>query len=314
MIKSINNNNNIIISHIADIDGMGSVIIANKFFNKNIDYILCDTWNLEEVLDNDFNNYENIYICDLPIGSEALKVIDKHDFKNKIKHFDHHESSVSSNNPFYINEVIEINGVKTCGTELFFNYVKSIDNSFDNEFYNTLVHAIRSNDTWNKDDYFEFGKRLASIHAIIGPVGFIELINSLDDTKELVIPKVFLDLVKQDQDKMNRYIDSAIKNVCITDYKGYKVGIIVREQYRSNLGEEICKRLNVDFAFIINFERNSVSLRSTRDDIDLGSISLDFHHDGGGHKKAAGFMIDDESIERIEPFVKEYLRKFKRND
>ena len=313
MIKNINNNKNLIITHIADIDGMGSLIIANKYFNNNIDYILCDTWNLEEVLDNEFENYDTIYICDLPIGSDALKVIERHNFKNKIKHFDHHESMVG-NNPSYINEVIEINGVKTCGTELFFNYIKELDNSFDNNFYNTLVHAIRSNDTWNKDDHFYLGHILASIHAIIGPTGFVDLINSLDDTKEFEVPDVFLNLVKQDEEKMNRYFEEALKNTYITKYKGYTIGVIVREQYRSQLGEFLCNNLNIDFALIINFERNSVSLRCVKDNINLGEIAQEFHHDGGGHKKAAGFMLDEESTENIKTLTLEYLNNIKRSN
>jgi oligoribonuclease NrnB/cAMP/cGMP phosphodiesterase (DHH superfamily) len=293
---------------------MGSVIIANKYFNNKIDYILCDTWNLEEVLDNNFENYETIYICDLPIGIDALNIINKYNYQSKIKHFDHHESMINDKNPSFINEVIEINGIKTCGTELFFNYIKEIDSFFDNEFYNTLVHAIRSNDTWNKDDLFNLGHILASIHSIIGPVGFISLINSLDDTHELIIPDVFLNIVKQDEEKMNRYLNNALKNTCICKYKDYSIGVIISEQYRSQLGDYLCNKLNIDFAFIINFERNSVSLRCTRDDIDLGLISLEFHHDGGGHKKAAGFMIDDESIKNIEIYVDEYINKFKRSN
>lgn len=43
MIKyiNINNNNNLIVSHIADVDGMGAVILAKLVFEK-IDIILCE--------------------------------------------------------------------------------------------------------------------------------------------------------------------------------------------------------------------------------------------------------------------------------
>ena len=44
MIKKINNNNNkiLVISHIADIDGMGSIILANKYYDNKIDYVLAE--------------------------------------------------------------------------------------------------------------------------------------------------------------------------------------------------------------------------------------------------------------------------------
>ena len=48
MIKNINNNKIIMITHIADIDGMGSLILAKKHYS-NIDYILCEINELIEV-------------------------------------------------------------------------------------------------------------------------------------------------------------------------------------------------------------------------------------------------------------------------
>ena len=41
MIKQINNNKILIISHLADIDGMGSIILG-KFYFKEFDYLLAD--------------------------------------------------------------------------------------------------------------------------------------------------------------------------------------------------------------------------------------------------------------------------------
>jgi nanoRNase/pAp phosphatase (c-di-AMP/oligoRNAs hydrolase) len=38
-------------------------------------------------------------------------------------------------------------------------------------------------------------------------------------------------------------------------------------------------------------------------------FGIEFHHDGGGHLKAAGFAIDEESIPKIKPIVDEYLDK-----
>lgn len=46
MIKKINNNKILMISHMADIDGMGSVILADKFYNNQVDYILAETKDL----------------------------------------------------------------------------------------------------------------------------------------------------------------------------------------------------------------------------------------------------------------------------
>ncbi len=48
VIKNINNNRVMMITHIADIDGIGSLVLAKKYYN-NLDYILCEVFELESV-------------------------------------------------------------------------------------------------------------------------------------------------------------------------------------------------------------------------------------------------------------------------
>ena len=51
----------------------------------------------------------------------------------------------------------------------------------------------------------------------------------------------------------------------------------------------------------------SCSLRCKRDDINLGLIAQEFVSSSGGHRKAAGFPINSESIEKIKPYIIELL-------
>lgn len=309
MIESYNNSKILVISHIADIDGMGSVILANKFYGV-VDYILCDIGNLVDALKRIENKeYDIIYICDLSFVSDAVSYINDHSYLiEKIKHFDHHSSRIDDTTPSYANYVLELNGRKTSATELFYNYLISLNNEFKSKFYDEFVEGIRANDTWDMNGDFELGRKLASIHAILGSNPFIEMVLSLDANQGFVLPKVYLDFIKADQDKMDSYIKNANKNLCISEYNGMKIGVSITEQYRSVLGDEICK-LNPEIAFIliINFNRMSCSLRTTRDDIHLGEICKEFHHDGGGHRKAAGFIIDSESIPKIKKYIDDYL-------
>ena len=107
---------------------------------------------------------------------------------------------------------------------------------------------------------------------------------------------------------MMDYIDKVSKNLCICSYYAKSMAVLICEQYRSSLGNEVCKRNpDVDFALIINFERMSCSLRTTRDDIDLGQIASCFHHNGGGHLKSAGFVIDKESMTKLKKYIDSYL-------
>ena len=86
------------------------------------------------------------------------------------------------------------------------------------------------------------------------------------------------------------------------------MAVTINEQYRSLLGNYICnKNKDIDFVLIINFERFSCSLRCEKDGVDVSVIASEFQHDGGGHTKSSGFILDSESIPKIKKYVDLYL-------
>ena len=309
MVKKVKNHNKIlVISHIADVDGMGSVILGKKFYG-DIDYILCETKDLVEIFKDDFRSYDVIYVCDLPICKDAINVIEENQYlKEHIKHFDHHESMVGSDNPEYINEVITLNGKGTSGTHLFYNYLNSIDNRLDKKFYHTFVEAVRSYDIWDFNGDFEFGKQITTLFGILGADYFINAICLLDDSGDFVLSDVYKELIKNDEVLMMEYIDKISQNICICEYNGKNMAVVICEKYRSILGNYICQKYpNVDFVLIVNFERKSCSLRAAKDDTPLGEVARYFHHNGGGHIRSAGFVIDKESMPKIKKYINSYL-------
>lgn len=308
MIRKQENNKILIISHMADCDGMGSVILGIKYF-KNIDYILCEASDLECLLKEDLSNYEQIFICDLPLFRETINVIEDNSYlKKHLKHFDHHESSVSDNNHSFVNEVISINGLTVSATYLFYQYLKSLGDKLNKKFYEEFVEGVRAYDIWDKNGDFELGKKITNVFTLMEPVSFIDYICSLDDSKEFMITKEIEDLILSNEKKMNNYFEKAYEKIVITDYKGYKMAVTINEQYRSLLGNYICnKNKDIDFVLIINFERFSCSLRCEKDGVDVSVIASEFQHDGGGHTKSSGFILDSESIPKIKKYVDLYL-------
>ena len=308
MIRKQENNKILIISHMADCDGMGSVILGIKYF-KNIDYILCEASDLECLLKEDLSNYEQIFICDLPLFRETINVIENNSYlKEHLKHFDHHESSVSDNNHSFVNEVISINGLTVSATYLFYQYLKSLGDKLNKKFYEEFVEGVRAYDIWDKNGDFELGKKITNVFILMEPVSFIDYICSLDDSKEFMITKEIDNLILSNEKKMNNYFEKAYEKIVITDYKGYKMAVTINEQYRSLLGNYICnKNKDIDFVLIINFERFSCSLRCEKDGVDVSVIASEFQHDGGGHTKSSGFILDSESIPKIKKYVDLYL-------
>lgn len=308
MIRKQENNKILIISHMADCDGMGSVILGIKYF-KNIDYILCEASDLECLLKEDLSNYEQIFICDLPLFRETINVIEDNSYlKEHLKHFDHHESSVNDNNHSFVNEVISINGLTVSATYLFYQYLKSLGDKLNKKFYEEFVEGVRAYDIWDKNGDFELGKKITNVFILMEPVSFIDYICSLDDSKEFMITKEIDNLILSNEKKMNNYFEKAYEKIVITDYKGYKMAVTINEQYRSLLGNYICnKNKDIDFVLIINFERFSCSLRCEKDGVDVSVIASEFQHDGGGHTKSSGFILDSESIPKIKKYVDLYL-------
>ncbi len=310
MLKNLNNNQKLIISHVADIDGAGSVVLALEYFKGNIDYILCEAKELESIFDMDLN-YEEIFICDLPLFPEAIAKINSK-YASKIKHFDHHELQLDEVPPYY-NTHPTLNNRLSCGTELFYNYLLSLPNSdiLTSTFYQEFVEAVRQQDNWDFGTFENLGRNLAAIHALLGPTSYLDFVLNLDKSNHFIIPKIYLDILKSQEDVMNRYIANALNNIYITNIFGYRVGVSISEQYRSNLGHAICKSTGIDFILIINFSRMSCSLRTTKDDIDLSKIAKKFHKNGGGHPKASGFTLDQSSLKLLKPIINEYLENIK---
>ena len=96
----------LLFTHKSDIDGMGPVVLSLLAY-KNVDYILCETFNLEKEIDKYFLNnkiyeYDKILITDLCPNKEYLsKLANDQILNNKILIFDHHKTALEYNEENY---------------------------------------------------------------------------------------------------------------------------------------------------------------------------------------------------------------------
>ena len=125
----------LLFTHKNDIDGMGNVILSKLAFN-NVDYILCETFDLnyrvnEFIITNKIYEYDKIFITDLCLDEELLSLINKDEqIKNKIQIIDHHRTYDNEKYTKYSFVKVKIKNDKglCCGTSLFYEYL--IDNKF----------------------------------------------------------------------------------------------------------------------------------------------------------------------------------------
>ncbi len=321
MIKIENNSNKLIISHIADIDGMGSVILSKLIFKK-IDVILIDNKELTDVLndlikDKSYIKYDNIFIIDISIIKNNAEIIEnENELKTRIKHFDHHTSDEILEKDFdFINVKFKIKNKKTCGTELFYNYIKGKSKILNSNYVKDFVEAIRNYDTydWIKNKNLN-GKHLTNIFSFIGPLKFIdryfkEIKNNY--LTKFKIDKFSLDISKNIEENIHNYIKKCEENMIKLKFFEYNVGCIISELYRSDVGNTLSKmyKNELDFIIICDFIRNNYSLRTANENINLGIIVKKFSNKGGGQGGAAGIPIDKSTYWILEEILKEKIKR-----
>ncbi len=89
----------LLFTHKSDIDGMGSVVLSKLAF-KQVDYVLCETFNLQKEIEKYYQNktiydYDKIFITDLcPEKSDLEKIKNDKKLENKCFVFDHHKSAI----------------------------------------------------------------------------------------------------------------------------------------------------------------------------------------------------------------------------
>lgn len=294
----------LLISHVADPDGITPVILA-KFTFKEFDSLLLNPKEVDEKLKENIDRYEEIHIVDLPVSEEMAKEIEeKEEWKNKIKLFDHHHGNLYLNNYSFARVIDEENGRKESGTSVYYNYLTTIS---DNEFLcknstKGLVNQVRIIDTYDfKTEEDQKAHNIDALFSILGRQNYIDYYyNYIKEEDEFKYRKQDLFLIKLEQDKMNNYIEKREEEMLKTELDGYKVGIVYAERYRSDLGHHLAQKYpDLDFVMIINIS-TSISFRG-ENKVDLSVYTKKYN--GGGHKNAAGCPLPPNLLQNITKLI-----------
>ena len=301
----------LLISHV-DLDGISPNILLSltgrKFDYKNIEIMDVDK-TFDDIFQKDLKKYENIYICDLTITEHAHELI-KNSGLNNIRLFDHHVSHEFAANYDYTDIRVEINGVKTCGTELFYLYLKKKYKDLDRKNIKEYVELVRQLDTYDFKDE-ESAQNLNSLHDLLGHKDFVlTMVKRLKKDKEhFEFSQFEKRLFKLERKKIERYMntkDSEMKRYTID---GKKCGVVFAESNKSETGNYLSNKYPELDLIVLLDASSRISFRTSRNDVDLNEFSSTYG--GGGHKKAAGSKFTDEDREKI---IKEYFKKVKIED
>ena len=281
-----------------DLDGIGCAILA-KLYNPSIEIEYCDYNNINEKI-SDFLNYHlplgDLYITDISVSDEVAERIDR--IGTDFILLDHHPTALKLNKYTWCTVNIEDDetGLKTCGTEMFYNWLVENGCLDRSKYLDRFVEIIRDYDTWRWAELGEKGficKKINDLLYIYGKDGFINW--CLGSLRSGTFPQLgytenmLLDLR---QEEIDQYVEKKNKEMFTQTLCGKVSGFVFASKFTSELGNRLCKmHPEIDFVTIIDVEDCTVSYRTIKDDIDLGKDVASLFG-GGGHPKAAGTQFD----------------------
>lgn len=298
----------LLITHV-DLDGVSPIILLNltgvKFEYKSVEITdLDDT--LHELIDTDkIKEYEQLYITDLTVPEWAYEYFKENNINIKI--FDHHETHLYGNNYPFATVKVNLGDHQTCGTELFYEYLKNIYPTVNTKKVKQYVDYVTELDTWHFTS--DIPKELDSLKNTYGTKDFIKTI-----TRRLKSPKATFEFTafekkftKLKKAELQRYMEAKEEKMLLYEINGKKCGVLFAEKNKSELGNYISVN-HPELDLVIMLDASSrISYRTNRDDVSVSEFATIYG--GGGHQKASGSKFDDEDRNKI---IEEYFKGAKR--
>ncbi len=228
---------------------------------------------------------------------------------NNVKVFDHHETHLYANAYSFATVKVKEFGHLTCGTELFYNYLKSLYPKLDTPLIKEYVDLVRQIDTWDFTD-LTLAKQLGSLPLIYGKKEFIKLLSkrlkkNKDHFELTAFEKRYLKIKNEDE---TNFIENKEKQMVTYLIEGRKCGVVFASNCnKSELGNVLSNHHpELDLIIIIDTTK-AISYRTSRDDVRVNDFASLFG--GGGHQKASGSSFNDNDRDSI---VKNYYKNAKR--
>jgi len=294
----------------SDLDGIGCAVLMEIFFKSK--YIqFCNPTNIDEFIikifqNQDIHKYENVFITDLSVSEINAKCLDMHNInseREKTKLYDHHKTAEWLNDYSWANVNVTIDGIRpTCGTRIFWDMIwnNKIDGIIEHDDLvmqkcHRFVELVRLYDTFEWKNDSVLGSDALDLNYLFKVYDRDEFINKmvstiLDPIQTSILSQEDRGIIKCVHMKKDKYFKNKMKRIQLVKYEDYTVAVLYAEEYVSELGNHICETNdNIDFAALILVDEEQVSLRSTKDDVDVSEIARKFG--GGGHKHAAGYPM-----------------------
>ena len=258
---------NVVIYHADCTDGFGSAYSAWKLLGNRAEYYACKHGQKPPDVKD-----KNVVILDFSFDNATTKQMIES--ANELLVIDHHKSAVVELHDIS-NTIFDMNKSGATLAWEFFHPGKEAPK---------FIQYITDRDLWRWE--LPYSKEFSAAFDMV-PYDFEEFEKYEDDS-------VFDDAVKRGS-YILAYSKTVIKKVCdkaaARKIDGKDVLVVNSSHWMSEIGARLAP--DCDIAMIWYYDHNEkiikVSLRAFHDKIDVSEVSK--KHGGGGHKKAAGFVL-----------------------
>ncbi|MDE5630459.1 MAG: hypothetical protein K2G03_04955 [Bacilli bacterium] len=298
----------LLISH-TDLDGISCNLLLDlsnvKYDCYNVEVVEV-TKTLDIILNDESQKYDQIYITDLTVTKDDYKRLDESNIPYLV--FDHHHTHLYAQDLKNATIRVDEFGHKTCGTELFYNYLKELYPHINTPLIASYIELVRQIDTYTMEN--DDPRNLGTLLHIYGKNTFLKKMKTrlLKEKETFTFSTFEKRYLKIKNDEFDAYCIKKEKELMFYQIKEYKCGVIFCENTdKSELGHRLSRNHPELDAIVIIDTSKSISYRTEREDIDVSRLASYFG--GGGHIKASGSNFNDGHREEI---IKSYFKDVKR--
>lgn len=281
------------IYHEADLDGVMSAAIVNKYFKrKDIDLL---PYNYGKEIP-DVSKYDKVFVVDVSFGDRTRFLFDE--WKNKgidVTWIDHHKTVIDAMIDYNVKGKRRI---ETAACELTWEYL------FDDIETPDVVELLSAYDVWDHDR-FEWSDVMAFQYGMRGYCGLdVDMAAKVMDGDHDFIYDMIRNgeaileyIVEKNRGEMDMFSFEA-------DVFGYKAICMNTTEFNSTTFESMYdpRKHDLMMPFCWNGRFFGCSFYTTKKEVDVSALARKANPCGGGHKAAAGFQL---SVEDMMGFLKE---------
>lgn len=297
MINIKNSKTALVIYHRSDLDGVASAAIAYQYYKEKGYKVVLNGWTYGDEILFDSAGADAILVADVSFGGDHETIMNKWMDEGKdVVWCDHHKTAIFNFATCRLVPGKRKVGVAAC--ELVWEYL------YPEEEVPELIKYLSTYDVWDKERYY-WDDVIALQYGVRARVG----LNVLDMIKLLYDGYDIKDLMESGRNIL-RFLSNKNREECVQfgfagKVCGYTAICMNTLEFNSTSFESRAYDfdLMVPFAVLPN-GKVRFSLYTASPDIDCSEIARSFG--GGGHKGAAGFILDVQD-DRVGVFFKDHV-------